>query len=306
MPDMITISRRTFLVAPIFLAACKPGADVIEVSGSTMGTHFNVVAVDHGGAVDKARLQRAVEAALAQVNDQMSNWDPASEISRLNASPSRSPLPVSPELADVLEAAQDVHLASDGRFDVTVGPLIDLWGFGATGGHRQAPDETAIAAALDRSGQSRTLLLEKGQVQKSRPGVEIYLSAIGKGYGVDRVARAIEGFGLRDYMVEIGGDLYTSGRNANGQTWQIGIETPDMRGGNALKVVGTSGLGMATSGDYRNYFEQDGTRYSHLIDPRTGRPVTHATTSATVLTENATLADAWATAMLILGPGARA
>lgn len=297
----MTISRRNFLIMPLVLAACKAGASVIETSGMTMGTTFNVVAVDPAKSVGKAELDAAIQASLAEVNRQMSNWDPASEISRFNARRSTGATPVSAELAQVIAAAGQVHAASDGRFDITVGPLIDAWGFGAADARGTAPDEARIAAALEICGQDRTLRLENGQLRKSAPGVEIYLSAIGKGYGVDRVARAVESLGIREYMVEIGGDLYTSGRNPEGRPWQIGVETPDAGGRSVLKVVETSGLGMATSGDYRNYFEQDGVRYSHLIDPQSGRPITHATTSATVLTENAMLADAWATAMLVLG-----
>ncbi len=129
----------------------------------------------------------------------------------------------------------------------------------------------------------------------------MYLAGIGKGYGADHVGRALESFGLTDYLVEIGGDLYAAGRNPDGLPWQIGIESPNPADRGVMGVVGVSGLGLASSGDYRNYFENDGRRYSHLIDPTTGLPVDHDTASATVLAENAMLADAWSTAMLILG-----
>ncbi|WP_258570949.1 FAD:protein FMN transferase [Flavimaribacter sediminis] len=300
MADYMKFSRRSFLLMTAALAACKPGSSILELSGQTMGTTYNLVGVDHGGTVDRDELRKAVEASLAEVNDQMSNWDRGSEISRFNATTSQA-TPVSPALAQVIKAAQDVHSASDGRFDITVGPLVDAWGFGSGRDRSDAPSDAEIATALSLSGQERTLAFENGRLRKLEPGVELNLAAIGKGYGVDRVAASIESFGVSDYMIEIGGDLYTSGKNPDGQNWRIGIETPDRTGRSVLQVVETSGLGMATSGDYRNYFEQDGQRYSHVIDPKTGRPITHATTSATVLTENAMLADAWATAMLVLG-----
>lgn len=300
MPNPILLSRRSLLVMPIALAACKKGWDVLELSGLTMGTSYSIVAVDHSRSVDKAELARAVDASLIRVNTQMSNWDATSEISRFNASTGAEPFAVSPELAEVMLAAQEVNTESDGRFDVTVGPLIDLWGFGARTGS-DLPSDAQIADALACCGQSQTLRVSDRSLQKTRPEAEVYLSAIGKGFGVDQVARTLAGFGLTDYMVEIGGDLYTAGRNPDGQPWQIGIESPEAFDRGVMQVVGVSGLGMATSGDYRNFFERDGKRYSHIIDATTGRPVTHHTASVTVLTENAMMADAWATALLAVG-----
>ena len=301
MPISTMISRRNLLIMPLALAACKPGTALLELTGLTMGTTYNVVALDHDGATRATDLRRAIETALAEVTATMSNWDPTSEISQLNARTAPDPVRLSPHLADVLQAAEDVHAASDGKFDVTVGPLIDLWGFGAGPGVTHTPGDPAIAAALARSGHRRALRLGVGTLRKTKPGATIYLSAIGKGYGVDMIARTLESFGLRNYMIEIGGDLYASGRNPDGLPWQIGIETPDARTRGLHRVVGVSNLGMATSGDYRNFFEEDGVRYSHIVDPGTGRPITHHTVSATVMTDNAMLADAWATAMLILG-----
>lgn len=295
-------SRRTFLIlSTAALAACRAEADVLRFSGSTMGTTYNVVALPKAGKSDENALDRAIRAALADVNAEMSNWDPASEISRVNASAAGKALKLSPSLAQVVRSADDVHRASDGRFDVTVGPLIDLWGFGARDIMSQVPPEADITDALARVGQDRVMTLTGDQLRKSVADAEIHLAAIAKGHGVDRVADALRGFGLTDFMVEIGGDLYASGRNPEGLPWQIGIESP-VAGDRALhSVADVSNLGMATSGDYRNFFEDGNTRYSHIIDPATGRPILHPTVSATVLTENAMLADAWATAMLVLG-----
>jgi len=300
-PGQMTISRRSFLVMTVALAACKPGSDILRFSGATMGTTYNVTAIDHGRNTDREGLSRGIEAALAQVNREMSNWDAGSEIARLNAAAPGEAVAVSPALHRVLAGAQSVHRASDGRFDVTVGPLVDLWGFGAGAAQPRVPDEAEIAQAMGRVGQDRALTLGNGTVRKADAGAEVYLSAIGKGHGVDRVADVLRAAGLRDFMVEIGGDIYASGVNGDGAPWRIGVESPLPGLTDVARVLGVSGLGMATSGDYRNFFEAGGRRYSHIIDPATGRPISHSTVSATVLTEDAMLADAWATAMLTLG-----
>lgn len=301
MTNPLAFTRRTVLFLPLGLLACKRGEVVHELTGATMGTTYSITAIDPNGAHSKSELQDTVDTVLAQVNTQMSNWDAASEISRFNAAGAGETVSVSPELAQVMKAAQDVHEASDGQFDVTLGPLIDLWGFGAKNPGAQMPSEDAITAALMASGQSRNINVGSSSLTKGRDGTEVYLSAIGKGHGVDRVGEALERLGITDYLVEIGGDLRTAGLNPAGRPWQIGIEVPDATAEGLQSVVGLSNMGLATSGDYRNYFEQDGVRYSHLLDAKTGRPVTHTTASATVLTENAMMADAWATAMLILG-----
>ncbi len=300
MSELSKISRRSFMLMPLAFAACKPGTAIFEISGQTMGTTFNVVATDPSRRLDEVDLRSAINTALAEVTDQMSNWDAASEISRFNQQTGTAPIDVSAPLAKVMQAAENVHAASDGRFDTTMGPLIELWGFGANGTSTM-PDENAIASAMSQVGHGSVLRVGASSLQKSSPEAQVYLAAIGKGYGADHVAQSLETLGITDYLVEIGGDLYTSGRNPNGQPWQIGIETPKAQASGVQDVIGVSGLGLASSGDYRNYFEKDGQRYSHIIDPVTGRPITHKTASATVLAEDAMLADAWATAMLILG-----
>lgn len=300
MSDIFQISRRHFIVAPFALAACNFRQEILKLSGLTMGTTYNVIAVDQNGAASEAELRTVIETGLARVNTQMSNWDGGSEISRLNAQGAGS-VQLSSDLATVVQAAEGVHMASDGMFDVTVGGLVDLWGFGAGANGAGVPSETSIAAALETTGQSSLLRVDGSAFEKTADSAEIYLSSIGKGYGVDVLAQAVESFGITDYMVEIGGDLYTSGNNPDGQPWQIGIETPVAGSRDVHQVASVSGFGLATSGDYRNFFEQGGVRYSHIIDPTTGYPITHNTVSATVLTDNAMLADAWATAMLTLG-----
>jgi len=301
-PTNIKFSRRSFILMSLTLAACKGGTEVVELSGSTMGTGYSVTALDHDGSVDKAALRQAIENRLLKVNAQMSNWDASSEVSRFNAFASTQPMSVSEDLARVVRAAKDVHAASDGQFDITLGPVIEAWGFGAKGGHgRMQPAGEKLAAAFEAAGQTGGLQVNGTRISKSRADTQIYLPSIGKGYGIDQMANVVKSFGLKDFMVEIGGDLYVSGRNADGLDWQIGIESPDALNRQAYKVASASNLGMATSGDYRNYFEEDGVRYSHILDAKTGRPITHRTASVTVLAESAMLADAWATALLVHG-----
>ncbi|KJZ18575.1 FAD:protein FMN transferase [Loktanella sp. S4079] len=301
MSQSVKLSRRSFMLVPLALAACKPGESLLKVSGRTMGTTYNVAIADAPRFVSQSDVSAAIEGALATVNQQMSNWDADSEISRFNAQQSTAPQQISPELAEVMTAAEEVHLASGGRFDTTLGPVIELWGFGADDHQLTTPSDQELLAAQAKSGHANTLRVAPGELQKTQADANVYLAAIGKGYGADLVGRALEQLGVQNYMIEIGGDLYASGHNADGAAWQIGIETPDAHARGVLEIVPVSNVGLASSGDYRNFFEQDGQRYSHLIDPRTGRPVTHNTAATTVIAENAMLADAWATAFHIIG-----
>lgn len=300
MSTLTTFSRRSFLVMPLALAACKGRSQVIEILGFSMGTSYKVVAVDHSNRLEQGDVKVAISAALSDVNQSMSNWDQGSEISRFNSQSGTGNVSMSAPLTNVMTAAGEVNTASLGRFDTTVGPLIELWGFGAPGS-TAVPTSDAIAAAQERSGHANTLEIGATTLRKTQSDTQVYLAGIGKGFGADHVGRALEGLGLRDYLVEIGGDLYAAGRNPDGLPWQIGIETPNPSDRAIMGVVGVSNMGLASSGDYRNFFDADGKRYSHLIDPTTGRPVDHHTASATVLADNAMLADAWSTAMLVLG-----
>ncbi|NVO56258.1 FAD:protein FMN transferase [Rhodobacteraceae bacterium B1Z28] len=275
--------------------------EVVRLSGETMGTTFNITAI--GEDLDEATLAQAVEATLAEVNAKMSNWDSNSEVSTFSASISTDPMPVSEEFAQVLAAANEVHEKTGGAFDVTLGPLIELWGFGPRTPEDPVPSDTDIQAALNGVGQNRLLTLDReaGTLAKSDARVGINLSAIAKGYGIDAVATTLRDAGIEDYLVEIGGDLVAKGQNDQDEAWRIGIEKPEAGAQSVQLIVSLDDLGMASSGDYKNFFEQDGVRYSHIIDPTTGRPITHHTTSVTVLADNAMMADAWATAMLALG-----
>lgn len=300
--------QRIFLTAffagvAITLSACDEPPATLQFTGETMGTTYNVVAVDKTAQLAPAVVAAQIEETLRTVNAIMSNWDPASEISQFNKYNGTQARQVSDALFAVMTTAMEVHRDSAGQFDVTLGPLIELWGFGAPTSGLTQPSDAEIAAAMLKVGQAKLLTLTENPttMAKAAPDTTVYLAAIAKGYGVDQVAATLRSLGLEDFMVEIGGDLYATGLNPDGVAWRIGIERPDPADRAVEQVIDVSGLGMATSGDYRNYFEEDGVRYSHIIDGVTGRPVRHKTASVTVLATSAMLADAWATALLALG-----
>jgi len=232
----------------------------------------------------------------------MSHYLEDSEISRLNRLSEAGPFPISPETLEVLQHALEISSTSGGAFDITVGPLVDAWGFGPSGRVAHAPSEAEIEHLLEATGwEGLQVDRSSSTVTKARPELRIDLSAIAKGFAVDQVADALDGEGVHRYMVEIGGEIRTRGRNAQEQAWRIGIERP-VPGDKVIDlIVPLSDLAIATSGDYRNYYEVDGKRISHTIDPRTGRPITHNVASVSVVSPVCVRADAYATGLLVLG-----
>ncbi|MEM7255089.1 MAG: FAD:protein FMN transferase [Pseudomonadota bacterium] len=288
------------LIAGSGFSGCERPPNVVKLSGETMGTTYHVTVVDPPRNSTSA-IEEAIIAALARVNQQLNNWDPQSEVSTFNQRESTEPLPVSDAFQAVMAQSFDIHRQSDGRFDVTLAPLIELWGFGPRTPDSPVPGEAAISTALSRVGMARLLTLDGGNLTKANPKTSVNLAAIAKGYGVDQIAGALDALGISNYLVEIGGDLITAGTNQDGGPWRVGIETPDRVGRSIHYIIRLSNVGMATSGDYRNFVEHEGKRYSHILDPVTGRPVEHRLASVTVLHETAALADGWATALLVLG-----
>ncbi|MBE3637871.1 FAD:protein FMN transferase [Mangrovicoccus algicola] len=299
MPMRVTLLLSSLLA----LSACWPEsrAEPLRIEGSTMGTTYHVTVVDPPEGMDEDRLREIADASLAGLLSHVNNWDPGSEVSAFSASASTEPVTVSPVLRAVVAESARINALSGGMFDVTLAPLIDLWGFGPRRPEDPVPGEAEIAAAMEDVGQADKLVLEGDRLRKTRPGVSVNLGAIAKGQGIDAVGDAIAAAGATRYLVEIGGDLVAAGQNPEDRPWSIGIERPDAASRTVQTVIPVSGYGMATSGDYRNYFEQDGIRYSHILDPTTGRPVTHATASVTVLAETAMAADGLATALLAMG-----
>ena len=273
-----------------------------KFSGVAMGTTYSVAIVAPVLPVEKQALRQALEALLEQTDREMSTYRADSELMRLNRAASGGWRPVSQPLLRVLQAAQETSQLSAGAFDITIGPLVNLWGFGPVKKKAVAPTEREIDAALERVGYQKLQLDAPAGAVKKAPGLFIDLSAIAKGYGVDRIARYLQGLGLSDYLVEIGGELRAQGVNGDKVPWRVGIEKPLAELRAVHRLIELRDTAMATSGNYRNFFEQDGVRYSHAIDPRTGRPITRRLLSVTVLHPAAMRADAWATALLIAGP----
>lgn len=298
---------------------CGQASEEVVLRGPTMGTYYRVRAI--ASAEDGEAIRALVEQRLDAVDRTMSTYREDSEISRFNRLAAEDSMVVSEETWQVLNLAWRVREESRGAFDPTIGPLVDAWGFGAPGrdveptpvaDDRLAELRRAIGAIELTSGDRRVLKLEDGAA--------LDLSAIAKGWATDRVSEALSRAGFANHLVEVGGEVRTAGHSPAGDPWRIAIERPPVRAtdpaptsapATATEEALQAGLqrvlpftegSLATSGDYRNYWEHDGQRYSHTIDPRTGRPVVHALASASVVHESCAIADAYATALMVLGP----
>lgn len=288
------------------LAACGDAVDrdeLIVITGPTMGTTYAVKLYDASGGVDSTALQSRIDALLERINDQMSTWLPDSELSRFNTSRDTGWFPVSAETAHVVEAAAAVSALSDGAFDVTVGPVVNLWGFGPQREDSGLPSDEEIANAIQRIGFRQLYARDKPPaLRKRRADLYVDLSAIAKGFAVDELARLLVDRGVRSFLVEIGGELRARGTKPDGASWSVAIEQPLPNASTVQEIVALWDSAIATSGDYRNYVERDGKNYSHTIDPRNGRPIAHGLASVSVITPSAMRADALATAIMVMGP----
>jgi thiamine biosynthesis lipoprotein len=280
--------------------ASRNSSRYLQLNGSTMGSSYTVK-LDAAGQ-DAAVLSTLVQAVLDDVDGRMSLFRVDSELSGFNRAETGTPFAMTEDFAAVMAAAINVSRWSGGAFDVTVAPLVEAWGFGPRK-TRTVPDATALADGRRRVDW-RSLVLDdsKRSVTKRHAGLQADLGGIAKGYGVDRVAAALDARGVAHYMIEAGGEVRTRGVNAVGEPWRIGIEEPDAMPQRARWAVPLSGKAMATSGDYRNYFVQNGRRYSHEIDPSTGAPIRHRLCSVSVVADDCMHADALATALIVLGP----
>jgi thiamine biosynthesis lipoprotein len=279
---------------------------VAELGGETMGTTWSARVVVPEGAVSLVDAARdTITARLERVNRSMSTWDPESEISRFNRLQSTEPFPVTLEFADVVRQADEVSRLTGGAFDVTVAPLVAAWGFGARGAPGRPADPAIVDSARARVGFERLHVAPDGSsLAKDDPRLEIDLSAIAKGYGVDRAAEGLAAIGLASFAIEVGGEVRARGRKPDGSSWSVGIEAPDPDSRRIYRSVDLDDAAIATSGDYRNWYDSDGNRFAHIVDPRTGRPVPWIGFSVTVVHSSATHADAWATGVSVLGPEA--
>jgi thiamine biosynthesis lipoprotein len=277
---------------------------VLRLQGETMGTTYSLQVVPGAANPGQTEVAALVDGVLAEANERLSTWNPDSEISALNRHGAGSWIPLSPTLLDVLAAARDVSERTGGAFDVTVGPLVELWGFGAgPGSGDQPPPDAEISAALESAGYGKLeLRAEPPALRKASPALRLDVGAIAPGYAVDRIARGLDALGARDYLVEIGGEVRARGRSPAGRPWRVAVEAPVPGERRAHAVVELDDAGVSTSGDYRDFRIEKERRISHTIDPRTGRPVEHQLTSVTVVHDSAMLADAYATALMVLGP----
>jgi len=270
------------------------------IGGEALGTTWTLKLTGTPDEARQAALTAVVSAALEEVDQSMSTYRDDSELMALNAAEGVTPIPLSPMLGRVLGEALDVGVASSGAFDVTVGPLVNAFGFGPDK-RRIVPEPAVLEALAPRVGQDKVELTEGG-LTKAHPDVFIDLSAIAKGYAVDLVVERLEAEGEKNLLMEVGGEIVARGVNHNGEPWRLGIERPSETLRTVHEVVVLKDAAMATSGDYRQYYEVDGQRVSHLIDPRDAQPVIHTLASVTVVAAQCATADAWATALSILGP----
>jgi thiamine biosynthesis lipoprotein len=293
----------TTFLSLLFASACSFEPKVVRLQGATMGTTYHITLVNPPEYIVESTLQQDIDTLLRDINLQMSTYIIDSELMRLNQTEPATPFKLSAELHEILALSQSVYELSKGAFDITVGPLVELWGFGSGGNRDILPSDTDIKQAKNRLGSGKLRLDSQQLTAVKEHDIALDLSAIAKGYGVDRVAGLLEANHISHYLVEIGGEIRLSGQSPRQQPWRIGIEQPNAEDltQSVQKAISLTDIAIATSGDYRNYFEVDGKRYSHTIDPRTGWPVTHNTVSVTVLDKSSARADALATAFSVLG-----
>jgi thiamine biosynthesis lipoprotein len=294
MKSLIHILATTILCATI---AATASAETLKLNGKTMGSYY-AISIDGAAEADAAEIQKEIEEVLADVNSQMSTWDPESEISKFNQSDSTEWFSVSPEFAIVVTESIRLHKLTGGAFDPTVAPLIDLWGFGSKR-PKSFPTQEAIDAARCNTGmQFMEVRLEPPSIRRTRPGITLNLSALAPGHGTDRLCERLKQLGYPSHIVDIGGEVRAGTTKANGEKWRLGVESPL---GGIQRVMECSEMSVSTSGNYRNYFEYKGVRYSHTIDPTTGQPVVNPPAAVSVLSDSCMTADGLATGLMVMG-----
>lgn len=269
------------------------------MNGETMGTYYSIkIKTDR----ENNLLHNVVKAELERINNQMSVFDPTSELSLINQFSEKEWIEMSPELSDVMKTSHNIYQISNGNFDPTVGKLIDLWGFGVSS-PKKIPTPEEISTVLKYSNFNQLKFSNNFQkIKKNNPHTYINLSAIAKGYGVDRISKLLSKAGYNDYIIEIGGEVVAKGRRDE-QTdgWNVGVSKPSENGIENAYIVTLKDYAVATSGDYRNFLVFNDKRYSHTISPKTGYPVEHNLASVTVFHKKCMSADAYATALMSMG-----
>ena len=300
---------RRLIATPIVLFICLAisgcGPLETDIRGETMGTTYSIKIMT-GRFVKTAHLPDLVDARLQEINASMSTYIEDSEISKFNDSDEKVPFTPTADFLEVMQVAMDIHKRSGGAWDGSLDPLVTLWGFGRDGQKEEPPSQKEIEASLSQVDFSKISISSDGKFLKNDPRLTIDLASIAKGYGVDAIAVLLKDEGYENFLIEIGGEIFASGRRDKNTPWRVGINTPSSSAsfGQVYKVLSVEGKGLATSGDYRNFFISEGRMYSHILDPRTGYPVTNGVVSASVIAETCTLADGLATALMVMGPDA--
>ena len=285
----------------ILLSCSKERSGVVDsLIGKTMGTTYSIKFVNSAG-IEIDQIHNKIDSILKEVNQQMSTYISTSEISIFNKFQDTAWYNISYDLANVLKTSLGICDFSNGALDITVGPLVNLWGFGPENRPTKIPNKIEITQELKNVGwENLHVRLTPSSVKKSNPDIYCDLSSTAKGFGVDKVAIFLESIDIRNYLVEIGGELRSKGVKKEGNPWKVGISKPDELGG-IHEVIELSNMAMATSGDYWNYFEENGVRFSHTINPKTGRPINHKLASVTVIAKTCLEADGIATALDVMG-----
>jgi thiamine biosynthesis lipoprotein len=282
------------------LSGCGNGNSLESFGGPTMGSTYSIKYVRHNGIPGPAEVRQQVEKILSEVDQQMSTYRSDSDIERFNDLPANSCQPMPASILQLVRVGEQLSTDSDGSFDLTVEPLLNLWGFGPQARNEKVPSAEALAQVRQRVGHGH-LRIEADRLCKDAP-VEVDFNSIAAGYAVDRIAAQLTAMGIDSYLAEVTGELKAAGKKLDGSPWRVALEEPRDDQQVAERVIAVDGYGVSTSGDYRNYFEQDGRRYSHTFDARTGAPVEHTLASVTVIHPSALMADGLSTLLLILGP----
>ena len=302
--------KKIVLAAVVLLGLLTAGCDrqqekdsALVLAGKTMGTQWRVNMVGVSSERE-AELRTKIQQQLDKDDQELSTWKKDSVLSRFNQRHDDQPQPISANMADIITLSLRIGRLTDGAMDITVGPLVNLWGFGPDMQPLHTPSQKEIDRAKAQVGLQHLQVIERADsawLQKDLPELYVDLSTMGEGFATDHLARLMEQEGIHNYLVSVGGAVLTRGHNLGGKNWRVAIQKPTDRENAVQALVNLQGHGISTSGSYRNYYELDGKRISHVIDPQTGRPIEHRLVSATVIATTALEADGWDTGLMVLG-----